>query len=1675
MKLKKVLSIVLVAVMLLSVVPFTAHAAKRVTIWSDNFDGWWNNYDTMWPISTDEGWDCSDYYHFTYGNGTVNAQQGSKFLFQHFGIYNPNVYDPSTYVDVDILTPTFSTIEPTIYTNLTLSFYYMNRYGDDGVPCQLYVYYCRNGVWTPVLMTTSEHRDWTYFSYSLPEGTSCLRFRHHTRNGGCAFIDDVKIDGDDNRVDPVATVTAKKNLSYTTEYQPLVNGSTTGGTLLYSLDGENYSENVPTRRDAGTYTVYYKVQGNAYYFDLAPQTVSVTINKGTPDVWGVTAKNLNYNTQPQELVTAGHVYGGTLLYSLDGVNYSENIPTATDAGKYTVYYKIQGNSNYNDLAAQTVAVTIKGPSRVDTAPTANELTETGYYQNLVSAGSASGGTMYYAVTTTDTMPDASSYSTTIPTGRAPGTYYVWYKVVGDEDHFDSEPDSVTVTLTAAELTEPTVQFKQAKSTDEISTKNIETCTILEAKSWIAANWDDVVAAAGVEYVKVAYYNSDTNSLNVWSLKGWESKDKFLNNSYDYFNECSNEDLSIGDLQQCYEDREYVYLCGAPAPNEPATTASFEKFSGFFMDITEDNIDTCTMEEAATWILENWDSIDYGDSGSAYFAYSSGDSLCALSVSNSMTKDFFEENYSSFSDTNLWIYDVQDHFQMNNDAVYLCTRVAPAPEPASTLSFENVKSEDKITEDNIATCTADEAKEWILANWDSIEYNFYDSSAYFAYYSGDSLCAFHFRNDITKDEFERNYDSPQYSNSIELNNLKQAFMYGDTVYLCGEAAAAARTVSFNEFTSAEEITEDKIDTCTVDEAKEWILANWANVVGQDIVFYNSDTGELNAFKLQNLNESDFDKNQFSNQPNHYLSQYITINDLNNWYREGDTVYLCEAVTAASDPVVNNIYSANTEDMVRLSELSVGDVVVQGFRFFSTDNCTVVLYGGRYGQGNAFWGELDRVCTESLTLDQPQINCDPYVQFGNMGGGSYVPVDANGNIANAFIVMAKDGNTLTLAGIKLYTITWEDGDNNVLATEAYGNGAIPSYKGTTPTKDPTNEYNYTFAGWSDGTDTYGLSDTLPIVTEDATYTVQFNETTRKYKIIWKSDASTIIGITKVAYERSPYHEAPAGYEDVQYTYTFAGWSDGNTTYPDFRMPDVTEDATYTAQFNRTLRNYTITWKSDANTLIDTTQVAYGTTPTHAAAAGYEDAEYTYTFAGWTPEVTAVTGEATYTATYTATPKTPAEPTYTVTWKNGDTTIETDTDVAEGTTPTYNGATPTKESTAQYTYTFAGWSPEVAAVTGDVTYTAQFNQTTRNYTITWKSDANTVIDTTQVAYGTTPTHAAAAGYEDAENTYTFAGWTPEVTAVTGEATYTATFTATPKTPAPAEEPNNGSNITVADTISENFYLDGDYYGEGAYVTVNYNHNSNLSETANFNTDAPQMLSEMDKISGGKYDGNSIISVIQAPAQSTEPITINVYATEADAQAGKNPVDTITYCVYDYCHAILTGEYNDGWKELAETTLDYCAAAQTYFGYNTDNMATKDNGGAYYNDISSADFSGVASLVKPTCIKKASIVAKSDLEINLLSLTPITVTGASMDADESKDRFSVSDSVNGDYYEVNIKGIVPANMNKTITINTSEGEIVLTANAIMKIMANSSNANLANMAKAMYLYGAAAYNCFD
>ena len=65
-----------------------------------------------------------------------------------------------------------------------------------------------------------------------------------------------------------------------------------------------------------------------------------------------------------------------------------------------------------------------------------------------------------------------------------------------------------------------------------------------------------------------------------------------------------------------------------------------------------------------------------------------------------------------------------------------------------------------------------------------------------------------------------------------------------------------------------------------------------------------------------------------------------------------------------------------------------------------------------------------------------------------------------------------------------------------------------------------------------------------------------------------------------------------------------------------------------------------------------------------------------------------------------------TFTVTWSNYDgTLLECDENVKYGQIPSFDGATPTKESDEENTYEFSGWSPEVKETQGDIQYVAVY----------------------------------------------------------------------------------------------------------------------------------------------------------------------------------------------------------------------------------------------------------------------------------------------------------------------------------------------------------------------------------
>ena len=355
-------------------------------------------------------------------------------------------------------------------------------------------------------------------------------------------------------------------------------------------------------------------------------------------------------------------------------------------------------------------------------------------------------------------------------------------------------------------------------------------------------------------------------------------------------------------------------------------------------------------------------------------------------------------------------------------------------------------------------------------------------------------------------------------------------------------------------------------------------------------------------------------------------------------------------------------------------------------------------------------------------------------------------------------------------KAYTITFIDESGQVLQTSEFEYGQMPYYMNGVPAKEADDQYEYTFAGWAPE---------LTAVAGEETYTAVFDRTLRSYKITWKNWDDSILKEENFDYGTTPEYsgDIPQRSENDQYTYTFSGWTP--------EIEEVSGEAEYKAVFTPEERSYTVTWKdSDGITVLWTDTVPYGTVPVYGGETPEKEStdQYEYTFERWWPEAAEVTQDTEYTAVYTETLRN-----YTVTWYDGDGNELDQKSVAYGETPEYEGEDPGKENPnpAKYTYTFDGWyvngnkEDKVAffrTVTGDTTYTASFTETINQYQITFRDEDGRDLLTQNYDYGTLPEYDTSLLVKDStpEFTYTFDHWNPAVTEVTGDAVYTAVYSA-------------------------------------------------------------------------------------------------------------------------------------------------------------------------------------------------------------------------------------------------------------------------------------------------------------
>ncbi|MBO4772897.1 MAG: InlB B-repeat-containing protein, partial [Bacteroidales bacterium] len=334
-----------------------------------------------------------------------------------------------------------------------------------------------------------------------------------------------------------------------------------------------------------------------------------------------------------------------------------------------------------------------------------------------------------------------------------------------------------------------------------------------------------------------------------------------------------------------------------------------------------------------------------------------------------------------------------------------------------------------------------------------------------------------------------------------------------------------------------------------------------------------------------------------------------------------------------------------------------------------------------------------------------------------------------------------------GNKTFTANWEIINYSITYLDEDGesfdeNDNVTSYNIETPNfslKNPTKAH-HTFLGWT-GTDVLVPTQGVRILTGSTgarKYTAHWRLTL--YNVTWyANDGSNDAITTMVAYNKPI--TAPDGYPSPREGYEFKGWSTAPNADVSAALGKMDDENGKTFYAVWEVNHHDVIYVVDGVEHDRTSGVEYGAPIEEIAAPSKEG----YTFSGWSAHPTTMPdADVTISGTFTIN-------TYTITFVNYDNTELQSTLVAYGEMPQYNGTTPEKPATAEDTYTFVGWSPEVTEVTADATYTAQFANTKNVYTITFEAEDGTVVETVKGVVGATFT------VPDAPEKlgYTFKGW--------------------------------------------------------------------------------------------------------------------------------------------------------------------------------------------------------------------------------------------------------------------------------------------------------------------------------
>ena len=224
---------------------------------------------------------------------------------------------------------------------------------------------------------------------------------------------------------------------------------------------------------------------------------------------------------------------------------------------------------------------------------------------------------------------------------------------------------------------------------------------------------------------------------------------------------------------------------------------------------------------------------------------------------------------------------------------------------------------------------------------------------------------------------------------------------------------------------------------------------------------------------------------------------------------------------------------------------------------------------------------------------------------------------------------------------YVVEFYNGDTLLQSSYVIaGQNAV--FSGTNPTKEQTENYRYTFVGWSTTKDSETADDNpFTNIQSDKKFYAAFSKT-RHYLVIFRN-LSNVAGATMSELGRGYvdegsdavyYGATPTRDRDVYYSYAFSGWTTSSSDYADAEpnaLKNITSEKVFYAAYARTTVYYTVRFYN-GTTLLETGQYTYGETPSYSGSTPTQGSD---PFIGWVPELAPVTKNIDYKAKFQTAP--------------------------------------------------------------------------------------------------------------------------------------------------------------------------------------------------------------------------------------------------------------------------------------------------------------------------------------------------------------------------------------------------------------------------------------------------------